>query len=44
MARVPVGRMGTPAEVAWVVLFLADRRSGFVNGEVMDLNGGFYLD
>ena len=44
VARVPVGRMGTPAEVAWVVLFLADRRSGFVNGEVMDLNGGFYLD
>jgi 3-oxoacyl-[acyl-carrier protein] reductase len=44
VARVPVGRMGTPQEVAWVVLFLADRRSGFINGEVMDLNGGFYLD
>jgi 3-oxoacyl-[acyl-carrier protein] reductase len=44
VSRVPVGRMGTPDEVAWVVLFLADRRSGYINGEVMDLNGGFYLD
>lgn len=42
--RVPVGRMGTPHEVAWTVQFLADRRSGYINGEVMDLNGGFYLD
>jgi 3-oxoacyl-[acyl-carrier protein] reductase len=44
VARVPVGRMGTPQEVAWTVLFLADRRSGYINGDVMDLNGGFYLD
>ena len=42
--RVPVGRMGTPEDVAWTVKFLADRRSGYINGEVMDLNGGFYLD
>ena len=42
--RVPVRRMGTPEDVAWTVSFLADRRSGYINGEVMDLNGGVYLD
>jgi NAD(P)-dependent dehydrogenase (short-subunit alcohol dehydrogenase family) len=42
--RIPVRRMGTPQDVAWTVAFLADRRSGYINGEVMDLNGGFYLD
>ena len=42
--RIPVGRLGRPEEVAWAVEFLADRRSGYINGEVMDVNGGFYLD
>jgi len=42
--RIPVGRMGRPEEVAYATLFLASSEAGYVNGEVMDVNGGFYLD
>ena len=41
---VPVGRMGTAAEVAAAVLFLAAPQSGFVTGEVLDVNGGIWCD
>lgn len=41
---IPVGRMGTAAEVAHAVLFLASRDAGFITGEVLDINGGMYCD
>jgi 3-oxoacyl-[acyl-carrier protein] reductase len=41
LARVPLGRMGTPAEVAEVVAFLATR-AAYVNGTVVHVNGGLY--
>jgi NAD(P)-dependent dehydrogenase (short-subunit alcohol dehydrogenase family) len=41
---VPVGRMGTAQEVAAAVLFLAAPQSGFVTGEVLDVNGGIWCD
>jgi 3-oxoacyl-[acyl-carrier protein] reductase len=41
LARVPLGRMGTPAEVADVVAFLATRGS-YVHGTVVHVNGGLY--
>src|SRR5213593_3334773 len=41
LARVPLGRMGTPAEVADVVAFLATRAS-YVHGTVVHVNGGLY--
>jgi 3-oxoacyl-[acyl-carrier protein] reductase len=41
LARVPLGRMGQPAEVADVVAFLATR-GGYVNGTVVHVNGGMY--
>lgn len=44
VGQIPVGRMGRPADVAYAVLFLASSEAGYVNGEVMDVNGGFYLD
>jgi 3-oxoacyl-[acyl-carrier protein] reductase len=40
----PVGRMGTSAEVAHAILFLAGRNAGFITGEVMDVNGGMRCD
>ena len=43
-ALVPVGRMGTPAEVARAVLFLASEDADFITGEVLDLNGGMWCD
>ena len=41
VSRVPLGRMGTPAEVAEVVAFLATRAS-YVHGTVVHVNGGLY--
>lgn len=37
----PVGRLGTPADIASVVAFLALPSSGFVTGQVISPNGGF---
>lgn len=39
-ARIPVRRVGQPEDVAHVVSFLADERSGFVNGQILYLTGG----
>jgi 3-oxoacyl-[acyl-carrier protein] reductase len=41
LSRVPLGRMGTPAEVAEVVAFLASRAS-YIHGTVVHVNGGLY--
>jgi NAD(P)-dependent dehydrogenase (short-subunit alcohol dehydrogenase family) len=43
-ALIPVGRMGTPDDVARAIAFLASRDSGFINGEVLDVNGGIVCD
>jgi NAD(P)-dependent dehydrogenase (short-subunit alcohol dehydrogenase family) len=37
----PVGRMGTPREVAQLALFLASDRSSFITGAVIPVDGGF---
>ena len=36
----PLGRMGTPAEVAAAVLFLASDAAGFITGQVIGVDGG----
>lgn len=43
-SRVPVGRLGTPEEVAALVTFLASGESGYITGEVVDINGGSLID
>lgn len=40
-SSIPFGRMGTPAEVAEVVLFLASERSSYVTGNCIEVSGGF---
>ena len=38
--RTPLRRIGEPAEVAEVILFLADRRSSFITGQTVVVDGG----
>ncbi len=37
---VPVGRLGTPADIAHAVAYFADARSGYVTGQVLYVCGG----
>lgn len=39
----PVGRLGTPEEVAIAVRFLADPRAAFITGTIINVNGGMYM-
>jgi 3-oxoacyl-[acyl-carrier protein] reductase len=41
--RIPLGRMGTPREVAAAIVFLASDEAGYITGHVLDVNGGLYL-
>jgi len=43
VAKIPVGRLGEPDEVARVVEFLADPDSGFITGQIFSVNGGQYM-
>lgn len=40
---VPVGRLGTPEDVADVVVFLASPASRYITGTTVDVNGGIYM-
>ena len=41
---IPLGRMGTPADVAAAVLYLASDKASFITGEMLDVNGGALMD
>ena len=43
IAKIPVGRLGEPDEIARVVEFLADPDSGFITGQIYSVNGGQYM-
>jgi 3-oxoacyl-[acyl-carrier protein] reductase len=43
LARVPLGRMGTGAEVAAAIVFLASEEAGYITGTVLDVNGGLRM-
>jgi 3-oxoacyl-[acyl-carrier protein] reductase len=44
LQQIPVGRFCEPEEFAHAVGFLASPLSGFITGEVLDLNGGLHMD
>jgi len=43
LARTPMGRWGTPDDVAGPVLFLASAAAGFVTGVVLPVDGGYLI-
>ena len=43
VAAIPLGRIGTPAEVARVIAFLASDASSFLAGETIEINGGMLM-
>jgi 3-oxoacyl-[acyl-carrier protein] reductase len=40
---IPLGRVGTPEEIAGPILFLCTRYAGFITGEIFNVNGGAVL-
>ncbi|MEO8258371.1 MAG: SDR family oxidoreductase [Acidobacteriota bacterium] len=42
MARIPLGRLGTPAEIAEVIYFLGSATNTYMTGAIVDVNGGFF--
>jgi 3-oxoacyl-[acyl-carrier protein] reductase len=43
LARHPLGRLGTPGDVAGVVAFLCSDRARFVTGQTINVSGGFVI-
>lgn len=42
-ARIPLGRPGTPDDVAAAVCFLASDEASYITGQVLAVNGGMYM-
>jgi 3-oxoacyl-[acyl-carrier protein] reductase len=44
LAQIPIGRLGTPQEVADAVLFLASPAAGYITGAELHVNGGMFMN
>jgi 3-oxoacyl-[acyl-carrier protein] reductase len=43
-SQIPLGRVGTPPEVAKVICFLASDAASYLAGETIEINGGMFMD
>ncbi|HXT24919.1 MAG TPA: 3-oxoacyl-[acyl-carrier-protein] reductase [Candidatus Eisenbacteria bacterium] len=41
--RIPLGRMGSPRDVAAAIVFLASDEAGYITGQALNVNGGIHL-
>lgn len=44
LAAIPLHRPGVPAEIAAAVSYLASDLAGYITGEILDVNGGTWMD
>lgn len=42
LKKIPLGRMGTPEEVAEVITFLASSKSSYINRATIEVTGGLH--
>ena len=43
LAQIPIGRLGSAADIAATVLFLCSASAGYITGETLHVNGGMYM-
>ncbi len=43
LERIPLGRLGSPEDIAHAVVFLASPRAGYITGATLHVNGGMYM-
>jgi 3-oxoacyl-[acyl-carrier protein] reductase len=43
LSTIPMGRVGTPEEIAGPIVFLCTEMAGFISGEIFNVNGGAVL-
>jgi 3-oxoacyl-[acyl-carrier protein] reductase len=43
LGQIPLGRLGSPADVAGAVAFLAGPQAGYITGTTLHVNGGMYM-
>lgn len=41
--QTPLGRLGEPDDIAWAAVYLASDEAGFVTGQTLSPNGGWYM-
>ncbi len=44
LERIPLGKLGTPEDIAHAVSFLSSDGAGYITGATLHVNGGMYMD
>ena len=44
IGSIPLGRLGTPADIAAAVAYLVSPAASYVTGTTLHVNGGMYMD
>jgi len=43
LEQIPLGRLGSPEDIAHAVVFLASKEAGYITGATLHVNGGMYM-